>query len=280
MAFEKRGAGEGSSWRAAADQPWRALLFSTHRQKTTDRMNKRKADVALKSIAVDTSNRQNARVISSHIDEIEHLCTRWNSDHWIGDSRLRGVRGLLTAIDSRGYERSPHQVQFHESFLKACSRIFFREDWAVHRTTIMKHHEWPTTPSEILISTPRRFGKTFRCVDTFASHSSHTLPRPPSPPSSPMFTCVLLVYSVAMFCVCIALVFRVEVVVFSPGQRASQSMLTRMKEFISTLGLDDKIVMSNSETLRVTSFQGGTGLVRSLPSAVAVRAIRIVFLCI
>lgn len=73
-----------------------------------------------------------------------------------------------------------------------------------------------------------------------------------------------------MFCVCIALAFRVEIVCFSPGQRASMSMLTRMKEFIATLGLENRIIMSNSESLRVQSLQGGTALIRSLPSAVAV----------
>lgn len=75
-----------------------------------------------------------------------------------------------------------------------------------------------------------------------------------------------------MYCAVIALVFRVEVVCFSPGQRASMSMLTRIKEFVATLGLEDRILMSNSESIRVQSLAGGTGLVRSLPSAVAVRA--------
>jgi hypothetical protein len=49
------------------------------------------------------------------------------------------VRRLLGEIDKRGFERSNHQVRFHDSFIRACSRVFYREEWAVHKAMIMRH---------------------------------------------------------------------------------------------------------------------------------------------
>lgn len=38
----------------------------------------------------------------------------------------------------------------------------YREDWGVQKPRIMQKHGWESCPGEVLISTPRRFGKTFR----------------------------------------------------------------------------------------------------------------------
>lgn len=84
---------------------------------------------------------------------------RFTTDRFKGDARLRAVKRLLGEIDGRGYERSNHQVRFHDAFIRACSRVFYREEWAVHKAMIQRHNNWATTPSEIMISTPRRFGK-------------------------------------------------------------------------------------------------------------------------
>ena len=37
----------------------------------------------------------------------------------------------------------------------------YREDWGVQKPRIMQKHGWESCPGEVLISTPRRFGKTF-----------------------------------------------------------------------------------------------------------------------
>lgn len=84
---------------------------------------------------------------------------RFHTDKFAGDARLRTVRRLLGEIDKRGFERSNHQVRFHDAFIRACSRVFYREEWSVHKAMIMRHNSWASTPSEIMISTPRRFGK-------------------------------------------------------------------------------------------------------------------------
>ena len=108
------------------------------------------------------------------VDENEREAVQWMklpADKFLGDTRLRVVQALLGEIDERGFERSAHQVKFHDAFLRACSRVLYREEWAVHRSAIMRHHNWDRVNSEVMISTPRRFGKV--C-------SMHPLaPRPP-----------------------------------------------------------------------------------------------------
>lgn len=39
--------------------------------------------------------------------------------------------------------------------------MLYREEWSVHRKAIMTKNGWDRCPGEIMISTPRRFGKTF-----------------------------------------------------------------------------------------------------------------------
>tara|TARA_B100001059_G_scaffold153251_1_gene152892 strand:+ start:407 stop:568 length:162 start_codon:yes stop_codon:yes gene_type:complete len=52
-------------------------------------------------------------------------------------------------------------MQFHAAFERACSRIIYKEEFPVHFSSIMRHNNWDTVNGEVLISTPRRFGKTF-----------------------------------------------------------------------------------------------------------------------
>ena len=81
-----------------------------------------------------------------------------------GCTRVKRLNGFLAHIDSKGFERSNHQCRFHDAFMKACGRTLYREEWGVHRTEIMRTNGWHTDKSEVMISTPRRFGKTFRCA--------------------------------------------------------------------------------------------------------------------
>ena len=83
------------------------------------------------------------------------------SDEYEGDGHLRTLRKLLARIDARGYERSAQQLQFHASFEIATARILYKQDWALKKPDIVRKHGWGESYSEVLISTPRRFGKTF-----------------------------------------------------------------------------------------------------------------------
>lgn len=81
------------------------------------------------------------------------------SDEFEGDLVLRRLQILLNRVDERGYLRSRQQVRFHDAFIRATSRVIYKSDWSSSRPRIVEKNGWEKTPSEILISTPRRFGK-------------------------------------------------------------------------------------------------------------------------
>lgn len=79
-----------------------------------------------------------------------------------GCRRLHTLRSLLSVIDARGFERSDHQLQFHAAFERCVARVLYRSEWATQKTAIMSNNNWVKCSSEVMVSTPRRFGKTFR----------------------------------------------------------------------------------------------------------------------
>ena len=137
------------------------------------------------------------------------LGSRMQDDKFLGDSRLRTLKVLLKRVDDNGFERSRHQVrqspnsnydifdflfylpkvQFHDAFFRACARVLYKEAFAIKKKEILDLNGWSSAPSEVLISTPRRFGKTF---------------------------------SISMFVACISLSMSVDIVIFSPARRASR----------------------------------------------------------
>lgn len=48
------------------------------------------------------------------------------SDKFAGDTNLRTLRTLLAKIDDRGYERSNHQLVFHDAFERCVSRVIYK----------------------------------------------------------------------------------------------------------------------------------------------------------
>ena len=54
-----------------------------------------------------------------------------------GDINMRTIQELLKMIDQRGFERSPHQLAFHNAFLRATARIIYRDDRGTQRPAIM-----------------------------------------------------------------------------------------------------------------------------------------------
>lgn len=161
-----------------------------------------------------------------------------SDDAFKGCTRIRTINQLLAAIDNSGFERSANQERFHDVFIKSCAPIIYKEDWDVKKNTIMRTNRWAAVYKGSLVSTPRRFGKTF---------------------------------SIAMFCVAITLTFKSEVVVFSPARRASRKILERMHEFVCVLKMEHRIIEYNQENLRLRALDGGESLIRSFPSKVSVR---------
>lgn len=91
-----------------------------------------------------------------------HLAS--TQDKMDGFKRMERCRMALDALDRAGWKRSFFQRKFHDSFMAACARAFFKLDppGSFQRAyqRILEINNWDNLSQEILISTPRRFGKT------------------------------------------------------------------------------------------------------------------------
>lgn len=94
-------------------------------------------------------------------DELDGMGVKLPTDQWQGDTNMRTLQKLLARVDARGFERSAQQLEFHEAFMKAAARVIYKGSWETDRPMIMEKFGWDRCNSEVLISTPRRFGKTF-----------------------------------------------------------------------------------------------------------------------
>ena len=79
-----------------------------------------------------------------------------------GIFRMQTCREALDALDRKGWQRSFHQRMFHENFIRACARVFYKTEpqgaFARAHQTILDLNGWDNLSQEILISTPRRRG--------------------------------------------------------------------------------------------------------------------------
>jgi hypothetical protein len=155
----------------------------------------RKEAMVLRNVAVDKDDREVVNVMDT-------LGKRQPSDVYDGDVNLRTLRTLLKLVDDRGWERyvlmpfvspallpstlhsftallfvmkgrrSAHQMQFHSAFERCVARVVYKGEWAAQRPAIMEHNSWQRCFSEVMVSTPRRFGKTFSFATSAIEHSS------------------------------------------------------------------------------------------------------------
>ena len=96
-----------------------------------------------------------------------------------GFHRIQKCRQALEALDRRGWARSFHQRMFHDNFIRACARIFWKREkhgvFAKDHQRILEVHGWDNLSQEVLVSTPRRFGKTIS-VSMFAAAMLYSCP--------------------------------------------------------------------------------------------------------
>ena len=96
-----------------------------------------------------------------------------------GFQRIQKCRQGLEALDRRGWQRSFHQRMFHDNFIRACARIFWKREphgtFARDHQRILEVHGWDNLSQEVLVSTPRRFGKTIS-VSMFAAAMLYSCP--------------------------------------------------------------------------------------------------------
>lgn len=121
--------------------------------------------------------------------------------------RINMCRRGLEALDRQGWSRSYHQRQFHEQFIRACARIFYKTEppgtFQRDHQRLLQANGWNNLSQEILISTPRRFGKTIS-VSLFAAAILYSAPR-------------------------------VELSIYSTCKRISQKLLRNIKKFLDLL---------------------------------------------
>ena len=78
-----------------------------------------------------------------------------------GFQRMQRCRDALEGLDRHGWQRSFHQRLFHDNFIRACSRIFWKTEpagaFARDHQKILEMNGWDHLSQEILVSTPRRY---------------------------------------------------------------------------------------------------------------------------
>ncbi len=128
-----------------------------------------------------------------------------------GFTRMQRCRDALARLDLKGWKRSYHQRLFHDDFLKACTRIFWKLEpagtFARQHLEILQRNNWTHISQEVLVSTPRRFGKTIS-VSMFAAAMLFAAPN-------------------------------VEISIYSTCKRISQKLLRNVQKFFSVICNDD-----------------------------------------
>lgn len=165
-----------------------------------------------------------------------------------GFSRMQCCRDALSFLDENGWRRSYHQRLFHDDFIRACTRIFWKREppgkFAREQCEILRRNNWSHLQQEVLISTPRRFGKTIS-VSMFAAAMLFSAP------------CV-------------------EISIYATCKRISQKLLRNVVKFFDLLcknnikGAGFTNVRSNMEELVIRSTQDLTDvrIINSYPSKV------------
>jgi hypothetical protein len=161
--------------------------------------------------------------------------------------RMKRCREALQIIDENGWNRSYHQKLFHDQFIRACARVFFKTDalgsFQRAHQAILEQNAWENLSQEVLISTPRRFGKTI---------------------SVSMFAAAMLFASAA-----------VEISIYSTCKRISQKLLRNVQKFLRIIEEGSRepkmsVIRSNMEELVLQGPDGrdDVRIVNSYPSKV------------
>jgi len=182
-----------------------------------------------------------------------HMQERTDKRKQTGFSRMQECRDALILLDDRGWKRSYHQRLFHDDFLKACTRIFWKLEapgtFERQHCDILRRNNWEHLQQEILISTPRRFGKTIS-VSMFAAAMLFSAPN-------------------------------VEISIYSTCKRISQKLLNKVQQFFGVICQNDlkkrgfTVTRSNMEEIVLLGPEGPADIrvVNSYPSKVSPKSL-------
>jgi hypothetical protein len=143
----------------------------------------------------------------------------------LGDQRLRKLRYYL---NNMGLQRSPDQINFHAHFEQAILPLIYGDEWNQHSTRVMRELAITELKTEVLCMTPRRFGKS---------------------------------WAIAMFVLAAMLaVPGIKLAVFSPGSRASSSLMKLVLKFAKSIpGAAQRLCGGNKERLFIAARERAEG---------------------
>jgi hypothetical protein len=164
---------------------------------------------------------------------IEQDCT--------GDKNLKALIESLNRFDKLGFQRSKQQVLFHKTFISAILKLLYGQDIYKHIGRLLEEYELDELRPDVIVCTPRRFGKTT---------------------SVALFVAALL-WTQAGF----------SVDIYSTGRRASRKLLALIYKMVLLLsGSDNVVVTYNQETLEIKTPSGVTSVCNSYPSKVQINS--------
>ncbi|KAK3263902.1 hypothetical protein CYMTET_14290 [Cymbomonas tetramitiformis] len=170
--------------------------------------------------AVETSGSK--RLLTNRLDLFVQKKRRGVNANSGDDGAIPGdayVRELCRMLDVMGLERTTSQKTFHKAFLRATlAHIYGSADFERHRTRILSRYGISAPQYEVLIVTPRRWGKTT---------------------SVGMFVAAPLLSTPEMW-----------VSIFSTGQRASSGLLDMVYKMVCAVpGGSARVARKNQEQL-------------------------------
>lgn len=142
------------------------------------------------------------------------------------------------------------QRLFHDNFLRACARIFWKTEKAGEfdrcHEKILESNGWDSLRQEVLVTTPRRFGKTIS-VSMFAAAMLYSAPK-------------------------------LEMSIYSTCKRISQKLLLNVQKFLKLIEMEMgtppmKVIRQNMEEIVLLGNDGVQDyrIVNSYPSKVCVK---------
>lgn len=134
-----------------------------------------------------------------------------NTSSLTGDDVMRRINFVLNEFPKYipDIHRAEHQIQFHNEVLHALIPRIYRSEWASQSTSILKRYSITKCYPEILLCTPRRFGKTTAVV----------------------LLIVALIYSIP----------KVTIAIFSTAKRTSGKLKTAVNALLDRLPHIDKL---------------------------------------
>lgn len=158
-----------------------------------------------------------------------------------GDEKLADLVEALDRLDEIGFKRSSAQRQFHRYYISACLKKIYGKDLNRNLARILKEHELEELRSDVIVSTPRRWGKTFSVALYVAAYLW-------SQPGC-------------------------EVSIYSTGRRASRKILALIWKMVVALSGGESIIKEyNVENLVICGKRGGISKCFSYPSKVQIDA--------